>query len=379
MPKQQSYGDGTLYQRKDGRWEYRVKVGTKPSGDSEYKSFYSRDKSGRKAKAAYRTWLEEKDKEKVEAHQTVRAWAETWLTTYKQGRGTSGGNYKNYRLYVEKHILPHIGDLYMEDVRQVHIEALYRAERDLSNSALNYIKICLHGIFKTGRKNHLCLEDPTEDTEPSWHPNKPPVYFTDWEAEQILAFAQKDPDGYLAEALLYTGLRIGEVCALMWPDFDGEVLTISRNIARTQETGMKYDVKDCPKGKRFREVVLDAAGAEFFNRLPHKSMWILPDSHGTFMSPDLYRRRYYRFIDRLNAHLAEEWSKSRHAEHKEPPSVRKLSPHKARHSYATALLKACSNIRTVQSQLGHSSVTTTEIYAHSTVALRKPDVEKLKY
>ena len=93
--KQATYGDGTLYQRKDGRWEYKVKVGTKPNGDPEYKSFYSRDKSGRKAKAAYKAWLEEKDKEKVETHQTVKAWAETWLETYKQGRGTSGGNYKN--------------------------------------------------------------------------------------------------------------------------------------------------------------------------------------------------------------------------------------------------------------------------------------------
>ena len=377
--KQATYGDGTLYQRKDGRWEYKVKVGTKANGGPEYKSFYSRDKSGRKAKAAYKAWLEEKDKEKVETHQTVKAWAETWLETYKQGRGTSGGNYKNYKLYVEKHIIPHIGDLYMEDVRQVHIEALYRAERGLSNSALNYIKICLHGIFSTGRKNHLCLEDPTEDTEPSWHPKKDPIYFTAWEAEQILTFAQKDPDGYLAKALLYTGLRIGEACALMWTDFDGESLTVNRNIARTQETGMKYDVKDCPKGKRPREVVLDPEGASFFDGLPRKAMWILPEKNGNFMSPDLYRRRYYRLIDRLNAHLAEEWGKAPHADNEEPPSVRKLSPHKARHSYATALLKACSNLRTVQVQLGHSSVTTTEIYAHSSAALRKPDVEKLKY
>ena len=57
--KQATYGDGTLYQRKDGRWEYKVKVGTKANGGPEYKSFYSRDKSGRKAKAAYKAWLEE--------------------------------------------------------------------------------------------------------------------------------------------------------------------------------------------------------------------------------------------------------------------------------------------------------------------------------
>lgn len=377
--KQTTYGDGTLYQRKDGRWEYRVKVGTKANGDAEYKSFYSRDKSGRKAKAAYKTWLEEKDKEKVERHQTVRAWAETWLTTYKQGRGTSGGNYKNYRMYVEKHILPHIGDLYMEDVRQVHIENIYRMEHDLSNSALNYIQICLHGIFRSGRKNHLCLEDPTEDTAPVWHAKKQPLFFNAEETAYIFYFASKDPDGYLAEAFLYTGLRIGELCALTWPDFNGESIAVHRAIARTEETGMKYYIKEIPKGKRPREVVLDTAGADFFTQLPRKSMWIFPGPKGNYMSPDLCRRRYYRFLDRLNAHLTEEWKKTPHRDGETPPSVRKLSPHKTRHTYATALLKSCSNLRTVQSQLGHSSVTMTEWYAHSDVSARKEDVAKLKY
>lgn len=39
--KQATYGDGSLYQRKDGQWEYRVRIGTKSSGDPDYKSFYS--------------------------------------------------------------------------------------------------------------------------------------------------------------------------------------------------------------------------------------------------------------------------------------------------------------------------------------------------
>ena len=377
--KQTTYGDGSLTQRKDGRWEYKVIVGEKPNGDPIRKSFYSRDKTGRQAKAAYRKWLEEKEKEKVQTHQTVKDWAEAWLSAYKQGRGTSGGNYKNYKLYVEKHIIPHIGNLYMEDVRQIHIEKLYREERGLSNSGLNYIQICLRGIFKTGRKNKLCLEDPTEDTTPPWHETKPPQFFTSEEAGYILDFADRDPDGYLAKALLYTGLRIGEACGLMWSDFDGESITVRRTIARTQEEGMKYDVKDCPKSKTSREVVLDSAGISFFSSLPKTALWILPGQYGRFMNPDLYRRRYYRFIDRLNTHLAAEWAKTPHRPGEEPPSVRKLSPHKNRHTYATALLKSCSNLRTVQAQLGHSRVGTTEIYAHSTADIRKPDVQKLSF
>lgn len=378
--KQVTYGDGSLYQRKDGRWEYRVRIGIKPNGDPDCKSFYSRDKTGRGAKKQYIVWQRERDKQKVDVNQTVASWAKQWLTTYKQGRGTSGGNYRNYRVYVEKHIVPHIGNLMMSDVRQAHIEQIYRAEAKLSNSALNYIKICLHGIFHSGVKNHLCTEDPTEDTTPVWHEKKNPEYFSREEMDYLLDFIPRDPDGYLAEGLLYTGLRIGEACALTWGDYDGSALTVHRNIARTSEDGMKYFVKDCPKGKKPREVVLDPAGVAFFDSLPRKSMWIFPGDRYDFMSPDMYRRRYYRFLDRLNAYLAGEWEKKgRHKAGEEPPSVRKLSPHKCRHTYGSFLLEGCHNLRTVQEQLGHSRVTTTEIYTHSDLQSRKADVSKLKF
>jgi site-specific recombinase XerD len=45
--------------------------------------------------------------------------------------------------------------------------------------------------------------------------------------------------------------------------------------------------------------------------------------------------------------------------------LKRVSPHIWRHSYATNLLKSGTDIRTIQDQLGHADVTTTEIYAHA--------------
>jgi Site-specific recombinase XerC len=104
------------------------------------------------------------------------------------------------------------------------------------------------------------------------------------------------------------------------------------------------------------------------------------------MTPDQFRYRYDHFFKMLNKHLD-----GKRAEYlKAHPRARdatlsqfdlpaRLSPHKCRHTYARRLLAATGDLKTVQAQLGHQQVSTTEIYLDDEIEVRKNNVTKLKY
>ena len=130
------HGEGSLRQRKDGLWEFRITV----EGRSTPLSFYSRDKDGRGAKKKYREWLKTSGDSSVEKIKTVKAWGEIWL----QGKKASVvyGTYANYERYVNDFIFPALGSMKMDDVRPYHITQLFASVRvlELSDSAKNEIR-----------------------------------------------------------------------------------------------------------------------------------------------------------------------------------------------------------------------------------------------
>jgi len=57
----------------------------------------------------------------------------------------------------------------------------------------------------------------------------------------------------------------------------------------------------------------------------------------------------------------------------------RITPHKCRHTFATYLIQGGADIRYVQELLGHSTITTTEIYTQVDVDSLRDNIAKLKY
>ena len=150
-------------------------------------------------------------------------------------------------------------------------------------------------------------------------------------------------DSAFFEALYSTGCRIGEMTSVKWGEIDfgrGTLIV----------TG---------KGSKERLVILGRPALRALERLRAKAGEVDPSlSDGgadVFLSPSRRRASPRLMQRRMKVYLAEAGLPS------------DITPHKLRHSFATHLLDAGADLRSVQEMLGHASLSTTQIYTHVSV------------
>lgn len=159
-------------------------------------------------------------------------------------------------------------------------------------------------------------------------------------------------DSAVFEFLYSTGCRISEAIAVKWGDVDCARGTLI-------VTG---------KGSKDRLVIIGSKALAALARLKDHLSAVRPslaldDAH-VFIS-DRYAKASARFVERRMKMYLEEAG-----------LPADLSPHKLRHSFATHLLDAGADLRSVQEMLGHASLSTTQIYTHISVERLKDEYAK---
>jgi integrase/recombinase XerD len=152
-------------------------------------------------------------------------------------------------------------------------------------------------------------------------------------------------------AMFLSGLRRAEISALRPEDLDWRTPKIT--IRRTwQNFDKKKRVLGPPKGKRERDAPFDPVLQEAVKKLWQeygRHEWVF-SFDGRFLCPTWVRSRFSGWLERAGIDLA----------------GREIVPHSARHSLASLLEAHGVPIRYIQELLGHSDLTTTKIYLHST-------------
>lgn len=151
-------------------------------------------------------------------------------------------------------------------------------------------------------------------------------------------------DAAICELLFATGLRIFELCSLKVDDINFIEKTVFVH------------------GKGAKERILHIGSSEVLNILiRYKKEYSEEISKSGFLFVNQKGRPFSdQSVRRMLNHYSELASIDQH-----------ITPHMLRHTFATSLLEADVNIRYIQSMLGHSSIHTTEIYTHVSLAKQK--------
>ncbi|MDO5670177.1 MAG: site-specific tyrosine recombinase XerD [Corynebacterium sp.] len=279
----------------------------------------------------------------------MRDFAQTWLDHLAVERGLSANTLSNYRRDLDRYLdwLEDAGRSSLGEVATADVEAYVADLRrsGLAASSAGRALVVARGLHKFAVQEGAVGVDVAADVSPPSTGRHLPDTLSIDEVTQLLdAIPTTDPldlrDKALLEMLYGTGARISEVLSLAVDD-----LSDCEGILRITGKGNKQRI--VPVGSK----ALEAVDAYLVRGRPAlargKSHALLLNTRGGALS----RQSAWGILKNSAARAGLD---------------KDISPHTLRHSYATHLLEGGADVRVVQELLGHSSVTTTQIYTHVT-------------
>ena len=247
------YGEGSIYQRKDGRWvaKYRDEAMAKPQ--------YLYGSTEAEVRRKLRDW------KKQAAHGLnackkvfFRDYANNWFYTFKQ-HSVENSSFDRYESIYLHHIKPSLGDIQIASIRSEEIQnLLIEKSKTLSYSVVKKINFLLSELFQYAHSEGDIAKNPMRNVKmPKKTLFKQKRTILVMEDEEVQALEQVatltcrngTPQIMHANAivfLVHTGLRCGELQALKWSDIDfvNETVTVSKNLSmivnRDRKPGQKH-------------------------------------------------------------------------------------------------------------------------------------------
>lgn len=365
MPKKRANGEGNIRKRKDGRWEGRYTAGyDSNTGKRIVKNVLGRTQA--EVKEKLKAAMDESQLLDVsrEDEYTVATWLKTWYELYAKPN-IRVATADRYRLMIETYTIPRIGKIKLKKLTSRDLQKLYKdlmekgrvntksghGNPGLSSTTVRSVHLMLHCAFERAVKERLIPCNPTNDCIA---PKVRKVEMKILESEHIKSYL----DAAQARGLLpmfylelVSGLRKGELVALLWSDLDVQNKTISVS---------KQYIKN-PNG----ELTLSRPKTETSVRkvsIPQMAVDLLIQEHekhpaNLYMFPSPVTGEMYYPDSVVNLH--KKILRDAGLEH--------IRFHDLRHTFATMALQNGVDIKTVSSMLGHYDAGfTLRTYTHAT-------------
>jgi len=361
-----------IRKRNDGRWEGRYPGGVASDGRTKYASVYAKSYAEAKEKL-----LAAKVQPKMEKRSSKKLFGEVlleWLNT--QALRNKASTQVKFHNLIAGHISPALGDLLLDQITTAKLTCFMQQKAEcgrldgcggLSISTLQALLLILKSSLEYAATEQymppmsFSLKCPEAKREPA----KALTVKEQAALEHVLR-DEMDTTKLGILLCLYTGLRIGEVCALRWADIDlvTGLIHVRQTVQRLQNSVPSMDQKTTiccgmPKSECSRRSIpippcLMDTLLYFCGK---SSAYVLTGQSEKLMEPRAYQYRFKRYLS--------------------DACVTDINFHVLRHTFATRFIELGGDSKTLSELLGHASVEITlNKYVHPSLEIKRQQVER---
>ena len=347
-------GDGSVFQRKDGRWEGRIVVGYKENGYAKTKNVTAQTKTACQEKLAKLREECGRRSDRIKPDMPFGDWIDFWYQNYSAPklRPTTQACYSG-RIYT--HIIPSIGSIPLNKLTQNDLQQFYarlkksgrkkhidKFGEGLSDRMVRSCHTTCRTALEKAVTEGLIRINPAVGCKLPPKKAKEMQVLTPPEITRFLIQAREEGYYELFLLELTTGMRRGEILALKWRDLNlktGE-LHISRQVLKVNGKVLI----STPKTKSSnRMILLPSEMLELLAELKTRtdSEWIFPSPLDLTQPrhPAAVYHRFQKILTRANC--------------------KRVRFHDLRHTFATMALENGMDIKTLSAMIGHVSAETT--------------------
>ena len=363
-----------IYKRKDGRWEARILIHD-PNGKVKYKCLYAK------------TYKEVKNKKNIflqHACSNIKAFdkrdisfdviSELWLKNMKNSIKES--TYIRYSQMIHRYLIPNVGgkrikEFTLDELSYFINFLLERGghnQKPLSAKTVTDIICVLKSILKFAEVNNYSHSDYRHIKYPQRSLKQ--IHILEKEEQErlekmILQSMSSFDVGILVT--LYTGLRLGELCALQWKN-----INLENNIITVDKTMLRIKNLDENPRRKTKIIIQSPKTKTSLREIP------IPD----FLSSILKMFKNFDEVFLLSGTefpIEPHKCYMRYKKILKENGIQEYSFHTLRHTFATRCVEYGFDIKTLSEILGHKDIKTTlSTYVHPSMDSKRKQIEKLK-
>lgn len=362
-----------IYKRKDGRWEGRYIKSRSPEGKPVYGYVYAKTYRDVKAKLHALPYSPPKAPEPTRSPDLFGTLAQEWLnTTCLQTKDSTINKYRNL---LDSYILPFCGNQplsafsydYIEDHCQKLLSSGGKNGNGLSPKTVSDTLSVIRNVLKFAIKKGKTVPCDGSNIQIK-QAQKGMRVLSKTEQEKLCQYLYSDLNTYNIGILLclFTGLRVGEICALRWEDisFAEQVIYVHQTLQRIQDKSHT--------GKKTRIVITTPKSACSIRTIPipeallkiliaNKTVstgYVLTNSNDRFVEPRTLQNRFKTALKKS--------------------AIEPANFHALRHTFATRCIELGFDVKSLSEILGHATVNITmNRYVHPTLELKKENMQRL--